>query len=83
MRTFEFDHEGKTFKAIFRQGHIFYNQKEMTAYFGLEPGDAPAEITAAEAQELIPKPQLDRFREWHAAAQNALFTLIRTDNEID
>ena len=83
MRTFEFDYQGQTFKAVFRKGHIFYSRKEMATYFGVEPNGTPAEVTAAEGQELIPAQHLDRFREWHSAAQNALFELIRTDNEID
>lgn len=83
MRAFDFDFHGQTFQATFRNGHIFYKREDLTSVFKVEPGGGPKELTAAEGQNLLPPDKQDMFRSWHHTAQNALFEVIRFDNEID
>jgi hypothetical protein len=83
MRTFDFNFQGQTFQAIFRQGHIFYRRDDIASYFQIEPSDAPLEVTAEQGQDILPEQKLDQFRDWHAKAQNTLFELIRVENEVD
>ncbi|MBC7923044.1 MAG: hypothetical protein H7Z75_18350 [Ferruginibacter sp.] len=83
MRAFEFDFRGQTFEAHFRHGTIHYDPDTLMSYFGVDPGALPDRVTAAQAQSLLPPQQRTLFKEWHATAQDALFELIKLDNEID
>jgi hypothetical protein len=40
-------------------------------------------VSAAKALVVIPPEKLSQFRQWHAAAQETVFTLIKADNEFD
>ena len=83
MRAFEFNFRGQTFRAHFRHGLIHYDPDTLTSQFEIDPGALPDRITAVQAQPLLPPQQRALFKEWHATAQDALFELIKLDNEID
>jgi hypothetical protein len=83
MIAFQFNHNGQTFEAEFVRGQIEYDRGTVAAYLGLDPRQLPDRVSAAQASVVIPPEKLSRFREWHSAAQETVFTLIKADNEYD
>ncbi|MBD0257339.1 MAG: hypothetical protein ICV83_16595 [Cytophagales bacterium] len=83
MIAFQFNHNGQTFEAEFVRGQIEYDRGTVAAYLGLDPRQLPDRVSAAQAPVVIPPEKLNQFREWHSAAQETVFTLIKADNEYD
>jgi hypothetical protein len=83
MIAFQFNYNGQTYEAEFVRGQIEYDRRTVAAYLGLDPRQLPDRVSAVQAPVVIPPEKLSQFRQWHAAAQETVFTLIKADNEYD
>jgi hypothetical protein len=83
MIAFQFNFNGQTYDAEFVRGQIEYDRNTVASYLGIESRHLPDRVSALQAPVVIPPDKLNQFREWHAAAQETVFTLIKADNEFD
>jgi len=83
MIAFQFSFKEQTYEAEFVRGQIEYDRNMVAAYLGIDPRNLPERVTAVAAPVVIPPEKLGQFRQWHAAAQETVFTLIKADNEYD
>jgi hypothetical protein len=83
MISFQFSFREQIFDAEFVKGQIEYNRETVASYLQMDPSRLPGRVTAVTANAILPPDRLDRFRPWHAAAQDTVFDLIKADNEFD
>ena len=83
MIAFQFNYNGQTYEAEFVRGQIEYDRRTVATYLNIESRQLAERVAAAQAPVSIPPEKLNDFRQWHAAAQETVFTLIKADNEFD
>lgn len=83
MIAFQFNFNEQTYEAEFVRGQIEYDRNTVAAYLSIDPRNLPERVSAVQAPVVIPPEKLNQFRQWHAAAQETVFTLIKADNEFD